>query len=295
MRYVDEVRSDGCTIAVVEFGGPDAQLDDAPAAPARPPLLLVHPTGLCAGTWTELAASFTRHRRVVGFDLRGHGASSKPPDPAAYAWEHFATDCLAVLDRLDCGPVDAIGHSCGAATLVLAASRAPDPFGRLVLVEPIVPPPVPPETAASGTNPMAEGARRRRMEFASRGEMHARLAAKAPMATWRPAVLDAYVDHCSTATSEGTRVLCCPGEIEAAVYEHSTGHRGWDALCELTTPTLVACGGDGVPLPVRYWEAVTARIPDAHLDVLDGLGHFAPQQDPDAVAASARRFLDAAT
>lgn len=291
MRTIDEVESDGATIAVVEFDAPSDR--EGADRDGRPPLLLVHPTGLCAGTWSALAARFTPTRRVVGFDLRGHGASSKPTDAADYDWEYFATDCLAVLDRLDCGPVDALGHSCGGATLVLAASRAPQRFGRLVLVEPIVPPPVPPETAASGTNPMADGARRRRMEFASRGEMHARFAAKAPMASWDPAVLDDYVEWGSTDTLEGTRVLACPGGIEAWVYEHSTGHRGWDALCELASPTLVACGGDGVPLPVRYWEAVTARIPDARLDVLDGLGHFAPQQDPAAVAASARRFLDA--
>lgn len=290
MRYVDEVVADGCTIAVVDFGGP---VDSGPGGPSdKPPLLLVHPTGLCAGTWAQLAAGFTADRRVIGFDLRGHGASSKPTDREAYDWERFGDDCRAVLEHLDVGPVDALGHSCGGATIVLAASRAPELFGRLVLVEPIVPPPVPAETAASGTNPMAEGARRRRTEFASRGEMRARFAAKPPMSAWHPSVLDSYIDWGSTETSEGTRVLLCPGEIEAFVYEHSTGHRGWAALCELAAPTLVICGGDGVPLPLQYWRAVTERIPDAELETLDGLGHFAPQQDPAAVAASARRFLD---
>ena len=67
-------------------------------------------------------------RQVVGVDLLGHGTAEKPTDPAAYA--RFEDD---LLDRLPDEPVDAIGFSLGARTLLVAAARQPQRFHSLVL------------------------------------------------------------------------------------------------------------------------------------------------------------------
>jgi pimeloyl-ACP methyl ester carboxylesterase len=37
----------------------------------------------------------------VGPDIRGHGGSDKPHDPAAYAPEVLAADAIALLDELE--------------------------------------------------------------------------------------------------------------------------------------------------------------------------------------------------
>jgi len=67
-------------------------------------------------------------REVVGVDLLGHGTAPKPHDPAAYA-----DLTVRVLDALPDEPVDAIGFSLGAITLLRIAVRTPDRFRRLVL------------------------------------------------------------------------------------------------------------------------------------------------------------------
>jgi len=67
-------------------------------------------------------------RPVIGIDLLGHGRAPKPHDPAAYA------DLTGrVFDALPDEPVDAVGFSLGAMTLLRAAQRQPGRFGRLVL------------------------------------------------------------------------------------------------------------------------------------------------------------------
>ena len=99
---------------------------------AAPPVVLVHGWGgSFEATWrrsgfTELLADAGRN--VIGVDLLGHGDAPKPHDPAAYA--DLTT---RVADVLPDGPVDAVGFSLGAMTLLRLAVRKPQAFGRLVL------------------------------------------------------------------------------------------------------------------------------------------------------------------
>jgi pimeloyl-ACP methyl ester carboxylesterase len=53
-------------------------------------------------------------RRVIALDNRGHGASSKLYDPAAYHTRHMAEDVRALLDHLDIERADVMGYSMGA-------------------------------------------------------------------------------------------------------------------------------------------------------------------------------------
>ena len=67
-------------------------------------------------------------REVIGVDLLGHGAAPKPHDPAAYA------DLTArIVAALPDGPVDAVGFSLGALTLLHTAIAGPHRFHRIVL------------------------------------------------------------------------------------------------------------------------------------------------------------------
>ncbi len=75
-------------------------------------------------------------RRVVRYDAAGHGTTGGPADPGAYRWPQLATDLLALLDELDLEHADVGGASLGCATTLHAAVRAPERFGRLVLVIP---------------------------------------------------------------------------------------------------------------------------------------------------------------
>jgi pimeloyl-ACP methyl ester carboxylesterase len=65
---------------------------------------------------------------VIGVDLLGHGDAPKPHDPEAYA--DLTT---RVLDSMPDQPIDAVGFSLGAITLLRIACAQPTRFGRLVL------------------------------------------------------------------------------------------------------------------------------------------------------------------
>lgn len=59
--------------------------------------------------------------RVIMPDLRGHGDSAKPHDPAAYPPDILAHDGLALIDHLDLRDYDLGGYSLGARTSIRMA------------------------------------------------------------------------------------------------------------------------------------------------------------------------------
>ena len=92
------------------------------------PILLVH--GFASSknvnwvypTWvSELKKN---GRRVIAFDNRGHGDSSKLYDPKDYSIEILAGDVLALMDHLKFDRADIMGYSLGSRiTAVLARSE----------------------------------------------------------------------------------------------------------------------------------------------------------------------------
>lgn len=76
--------------------------------------------------WLDLVAD--GGRTALAPDLLGHGSAPQPTDPAAYdAFESY------VMDLLPDEPVDAVGFSLGARTLLVLAAAHPERFGKLVL------------------------------------------------------------------------------------------------------------------------------------------------------------------
>lgn len=72
-------------------------------------------------------------RRVIALDDRGHGASSKLYDPAAYHSAIMADDVRALLDHLALARADVMGYSMGARIAAFFALAHPARLRRAVL------------------------------------------------------------------------------------------------------------------------------------------------------------------
>jgi pimeloyl-ACP methyl ester carboxylesterase len=255
------------------------------------PVLLAHPTGFHGMVWQPVAELLVaRGRRVYSFDFRGHGDSDAPDED--YSWHHFADDALAVADHLGVAGdpnLLACGHSKGGAALLLGEAKRPGAYARIWAFEPIIFPvdaPLPPREDFD----LAKTARRRRNEWSSKDEAFEAYASKPPLAVMTEASLRAYVDYGLRDRGDGVYELKCAPEIEARVYSMGPNHGAWTKLPSIETPVLVACGADshdiGPPLAARIAE----RLPRGELEVVDGVGHFGPQQDPDRIVESMLAF-----
>lgn len=268
---------DGMTLAVHEHGG------------SGRPTLFAHATGFHGAVWEPLSVALGDRFDRVALDFRGHGASVVPPgDPLT--WDANARDVLTVVDELELphGDVLGVGHSLGGACLLLAEQLRPGTFAGLWLFEPIAPPPgaMPPP---GGSNPMADGARRRRATFPSFAEALANFAGKPPLNVMRADALHAYVRHGFVAGDDGSVHLACRPDDEAQVFRGSGGHAAFARLDAVRCPVLVACGGEHFG-PARFAPAVADALPAGRLEVHEHLGHFGPLEAPSSMAASVHAF-----
>ncbi len=259
---------------------------------AGPPVLLAHATGFHGLVWRPLAAQLVAAGyHVWSFDFRGHGDSDRDPD--GYRWERFGDDVAAILaDRELTGDpaLLAVGHSKGAAAILLAELAAPGTIRRAWCYEPVVIPG--PPTAPQADVVLAQGARRRRRVWASPEEARSSWAERAPFDALDPDALAAYAEH-GLAPRRGQWELKCAPEDEAAVYAHAPAHGLWPGLSGIQSEVRVVCGERTDAVTPTLAARITAQLPHGSLEVMAGLGHFGPLEDPAAAAASIIAFDDA--
>jgi pimeloyl-ACP methyl ester carboxylesterase len=97
-----------------------------------PPVLFLH-GGLMFfdNAYAKQRDYFAAHHRVIGIDQRGHGHS--PDGPWQLSYQLMADDTAAVIQKLDVGPVDVVGHSDGANIAMLLARDHPELVRRVVI------------------------------------------------------------------------------------------------------------------------------------------------------------------
>jgi len=272
-------------VALLDWGG------EGPLA------LLHHANGFSKGLWGLVAQGLMGRYRVIAMDARGHGDSSHPEGPEAYAWHHFAEDAAAVADHLAAAHgrlALGVGHSFGGTSMLGAAARRPELFERLVLVDPVVPPPeqMPPERTEH-VAALVERARRRRSHWSSRQEARRWFAERSLFEAWRPEALDLYVQDGLRERSDGSVALKCPGAVEAAVFAGSRGFDVFGLARGVTVPCLWLRASRG-DFPRAVYEALAGSMLDARVQEVDS-GHLVPMEHPDllveAVAAFSARPL----
>ncbi|MDQ0320152.1 pimeloyl-ACP methyl ester carboxylesterase [Pararhizobium capsulatum DSM 1112] len=109
---------DGLSIAYFDEGDPSGE-----------PVLLIHGFASSANVnwvfpgWLKTLGD--AGYRVIAFDHRGHGASSKPHDPALYHPQSMAADAVALLDHLGIATANVMGYSMGARVTAFMALAHP--------------------------------------------------------------------------------------------------------------------------------------------------------------------------
>jgi len=108
----------------------------AEAGAGQRPLLLVHGfTGAKEDftPWLDDLAAAGWH--AVAPDLRGHGASSKPPQESDYSFEIMSADMLGLADALGWDRFVLLGHSMGGMVAQFMALTAADRLDGLILMD----------------------------------------------------------------------------------------------------------------------------------------------------------------
>ena len=85
-------------MAYIERDGVKVYFEDHGTGPG---VLLSHGFSYSSTMWRDQVAVLKDRYRVMTWDMRGHGQSDYPDDPAAYSEDHTVADMAAILDA--CG------------------------------------------------------------------------------------------------------------------------------------------------------------------------------------------------
>jgi pimeloyl-ACP methyl ester carboxylesterase len=227
------------------------------------PVVLVHGWGgSFASTWQRngfTALLEDAGVEIIGVDLLGHGTAPKPHEPAAYA--DLTT---RILDSLPDEPVDAIGFSLGAMTLLRLAIDRPERFRRLVLAgigSNIF------ERDEAGTRAIVAG-----LETVADGG--------------DPSALDNTVRlFTQYAGQPGNDIAALTAVMKRPAADPITP----EGCARVTCPVLVVVGDKDFVYPA---DELAAAFPDGRCEVLRGVDHFATTESFGFFDATLE-FLDA--
>lgn len=100
----------------------------------KEPLILLHGLADHSLIWSSLGDFLSDKYHIIAPDLRGHGESSKPE--TGYTFTEIIADLEALLQHLNLSKIDVIGHSWGGKLAAIWATKNPNLFKSLVLVDP---------------------------------------------------------------------------------------------------------------------------------------------------------------
>lgn len=260
-----------------------------------PQLVFLHATGFCASAYAQMMSVARAHFDIFALDLRGHGGTTLPADPASLrSWDIYAEDLCAVLRQLPQPSRGRVlsGHSCGAVVAALAASRPGfDGAGlvSLALIEPVTTPramslfaktPFWPLIAARW--PLVRGAKARRAEFPSRSAAAESYGRKPLFARWAEGALAAYLEDGLIDGSDSVRLACRPS-WEAATFA-AQAHDFWGAVRRAPAPIRILAADDPSST-VNPAARQRLRRRGADVSEIGGATHLVPFEHPDAAAA----------
>jgi pimeloyl-ACP methyl ester carboxylesterase len=225
------------------------------------PVLLVHGINMSRDVWTEVAAILGEHRRVVAFDLRGHGQSAKD---GPFTPEGYAEDALAVLDDRGIDRAHIVGTSFGGSTAAALAVKAPERVASVASFGGAL--------AVDGLD--LDGAVAVLRQIGVRDFFAALL----PQASFAPGTDPALIERALDAASTGRDVDTVIAVTTAALTADTTA-----TAKAVTVPALVVTGEHDMTCPVPAGQAVADAL-RTELIVLAGRGHVVSMECPGDVA-----------
>lgn len=230
-----------------------------------PVILLSHGYSATAQMWRGQIAALSRQHTLVTWDMRGHGGSDSPDDPAAYSAEATIADMAALLDAVGAQRAIVGGLSLGGYMSLMFHARHPQRVRALLILD--TGPGFRKDEAREGWN---QRARETAQRFETDGP--ARLAAlKEP--------LTGNTHRSAQGLAHAARGMLA--QRDASVIESLPG---------IAVPTLVLVGAEDTPF-LASAEVMSAKIPGATKVVIPAAGHAANVDQPEAFNAALTDFL----
>jgi pimeloyl-ACP methyl ester carboxylesterase len=220
------------------------------------------------------------------------------PDPFPN-WRILADDLTAGIQQHELAPVIGIGHSMSGMAMLMAAAANPGLFRALILIDPIILP-----RMVYWTYPlfnmvgfhirakMISGALNRRREWPSVDDAYEHFRKASVFRRCSDEMVRLYAEGLTRPRTDGDGVeLIYPPEWEAAIYNRSPAYSVWKHVRQLKIPLGLIVGAESDPFLQTTARYMAKIRPDFPIVSVPGTRHLVPFEEPEAVAAQARKLL----
>jgi pimeloyl-ACP methyl ester carboxylesterase len=228
-------------------------------------LILIHADWTDSGIWDPLIPLLRDRYRLIRYDLRGFGRSSRP----VQAFTRLG-DLQALLDHFGIEQAVAAGHSGGGGTALGLALRDPDRVRGLVLIAPGIhdyPWPADDPFYRECSPLIATQDRDSLVRLGLR--------------TWAPAGAD---DAVTAMMRRAVSSWFAIGELERA------DPPGFARLGEIRVPAVMLLGDLEYPMVSHASHAIAAKLYDCQEVLVPGADHLLPLRDPLRLAQAISEF-----
>src|SRR3954470_10316224 len=228
-----------------------------------PPPLLTHGYSSTSGMWQGQIAALSKHHQLVLWDMRGHGQSDYPGDPAAYSEALTVADMAALLDAVGADKAIVGGLSLGGYMSLAFYRSHPERVRALLIID--TGPGFKKDDAREAWNKRAHDTGDRFDREGLSGLSSERLTVT-------------HRDALGLARAAYGMLL----QRDARVIE---------SLPHIKVPSLVVVGADDAPF-LAASDYMAAKIPGAEKMVIPAAGHVVNIDQPQAFAGALLPFLD---
>ena len=243
---------------------------------AGPDVLLIHGWASSLRMWERTTSRLASEGfRAWAIDLPGHGESAPLASlNGGYSVPNLTDAVKVFTERMDIRQVALVGHSMGGAIALEMTDRHSYTTRALVLVAPVVSGRLGLSLHLLFGSPFG----RRLLELSQHHIALARLGGRSRFATpWlmRTLLIRAALTRDAQDLAR-TAPQAAIGTLRAVIDFDFTPR-----LDQICAPTLIVVGAHDITVPPSEGELAAARIPDAHLVRLRGVGHQPVDERPD--------------
>ncbi|MCF8565865.1 alpha/beta hydrolase [Alicyclobacillus tolerans] len=235
------------------------------------PLLLIHGLGLDHSIWQLQQPAFSPYFRVVSYDVRGHGQSSRSVN---YSLVDHARDLAQLMNELGIEKAHIMGLSMGTYICQQFVSLYPERVEKMVLAA------TKPSGKTSSTQILIEQAQREGKNIDFETVMHI-----AEKACFREGVGPEAVQIYRTASRFDTLESYMEAMKALTNFDFSP------VLPSVRAQTLVINGDEDVLTTLSQARAVHELIPGSKLVVMEHCGHLCNIEQPDVFNREVLAFL----
>lgn len=243
-----------------------------------PPVVLLHPFPAHHEFWLPVSEALATRYRLILPDLRGHGESGIGEGLATMS--KHASDIARVMDDAEIGRAPMIGVSIGGYVIFQFWRKYPGRIAAIGLSN----------TKAAADNAEARGARlQAAADVLERGtepffeSMIPKLLGTTTREN-RPDLVDNALRMMRKMSPEDV------AQVQRGMAERADSA---DTLKTINVPVLIVTGDEDLMTGVREAEFMRQRLASSQMQVIAKAGHYAPWEQPQAVARLLRNFLDA--